>query len=303
MSPAVALVGPTGTGKSDLAHEVALELGDVEIVSVDSMTVYRRMDIATAKPTAERRAEVTYHLVDVAEPSEEFAVARFAQLAEAAAREATRRGRRVIYVGGTGLYVRAVVDHLDVPGQYPEVRAGLEARALEDLASLYAGLRALDPVAAGRMESTNARRVVRALEVTLGSGRPFSSYGPGLTAYGTGTVAQIALDVEPSELATRLADRFEGWMEDGLLDEVRALRDEPLGLSRTARQAVGYRQLLEHLEQGRDLDDAVGASIAATRRLARRQRSWFGRDPRVEWQGDRARARRRIIELLDGAAA
>ena len=298
--PAVALVGATASGKSALAHRLAVELGEVDIVSVDAMCVYRGMDLATAKPTVAERAEVPYHLVDLVEPSEEFTVAQFQREARAATATIFRQGRRALFVGGTGLYGRAVLDDLEIPGRYPEVRAGLDERAASDLDGLYAELEVLDPIAATRLERTNERRVVRALEVTLGSGRAFSSYGEGLMAYGPVRVVQVGLDVELEVLDERIDARFHRWLEEGLLEEVRALLERPGGLGRTARQAVGYRELLAHLEGGAPLEDCVRDALTQSRRLARRQRSWFRRDPRVEWFHDPDAAARRLVEVLSG---
>ncbi|HMJ76921.1 MAG TPA: tRNA (adenosine(37)-N6)-dimethylallyltransferase MiaA, partial [Iamia sp.] len=176
--PAVALVGTTASGKSGLALEVARALPDVELVSIDSMQVYRGMDIGTASPTPAERAEVPHHLVDIADPWEEWSLARFQAAASEVLADVAARGKRAVLVGGTGLYLRAVIDGLALPGQHPEVRAELEADP--DTRALHRRLADLDPLAASRMEPDNRRRVVRALEVTLGSGRPFSSYGPGL---------------------------------------------------------------------------------------------------------------------------
>ena len=299
---AVALVGPTASGKSALAHAVAFEEYDqVEILAVDAMTVYRGMDLATAKPTRLERSEVSYHLLDLVEPSDEFTVAQFQGAARAAAADVWRAGHKVLYVGGTGLYGRAVLDDLTIPGQYPSVRALLDERAHDDLATLYAELEALDPLAASRMEATNARRIVRALEVTLGAGRPFSSYGEGLTTYGNARVVQVALQSDFEQLDLRIASRFRSWMDQGLLDEVRSLASAPGGMSRTARQAVGYRELLRHVEEGVDLEACVEDAILQSRRLARRQRSWFLRDPRIEWYDDLEKARARLRDVLNGS--
>jgi tRNA dimethylallyltransferase len=299
---AVALVGATATGKSALAHRLALSRrGDVEIVAVDAMTVYRGMDIATAKATASERAEVAYHLLDLIDPSEEFTVAAYQRCARDVVADLWRRGGAALYVGGTGLYGRAVLDNLDIPAQYPEVRANLESRAASDLATLYEELVALDPLAASRMEATNARRVVRALEVTVGSGRPFSSYGAGLRTYGPVRVVQVGLRADPDHLDERIEARFRNWLEGGLVEEVAALAASPRGLSRTARQAVGYRELLRHVEAGAPLEQCVNEAITQSRRLARRQRSWFSRDPRIEWFDDPLAAEGRLVDVLGSA--
>lgn len=265
------------------------------------MSVYRGMDLGTAKPSQKERDEVAYHLLDLVEPSEEFTVAQFQHAAKEAAREVWERGADVLYVGGTGLYGRAVLDDLDIPARYPEVRQTLEDRAKDDLDALYNELVELDPLAASRLERTNERRVVRALEVTLGSQRPFSSYGEGLLTYGEVRVVQIGLDVEPEVLDERIERRFRSWMAEGLLDEVARLASPPGGLGRTARQAVGYRELLRHIEEGVDLETCVNNAISQSRRLARRQRSWFRRDPRVEWFSDADAAQERLQDVLSSA--
>ena len=243
---------------------------------------------------------MSYHLLDLVEPSEEFTVAQYQRAARVAAADVWRANHKVLYVGGTGLYGRAVLDNLAIPGQYPAVRAALEERLPDELAALYEELEKLDPLAASRMEANNERRVVRALEVTLGSGRPFSSYGEGLVTYGPVRVVQVALQSDFEQLDLRIASRFRAWMEQGLLEEVRALASAPGGMSRTARQAVGYRELLRHVEDGADLDACVEDAIIQSRRLARRQRSWFLRDPRIEWFDDPSAARARLLDVLNG---
>jgi tRNA dimethylallyltransferase len=301
----VALVGPTASGKSDVALEAVRAVrsgfvggggvgGDVEVVSVDSMAVYRGMDLGTTTPSPAVRAEVSYHLIDLADPDEEFTVTRF----QAAAREALAgidsRGNRALLVAGTGLYLRSITDDLEFPGRFPEQVArlaaeldaagpvGSEGRSA-CLVALHGRLVGLDPVAAGRIEPGNERRLVRALEVTLGSGRMFSSFGPGLERYPPSRVPMVGLRPDPAELDRRIEERFNRLLDEGFLDEVRALAARPAGLSRTARQALGYRELLAHVEDGVPLDEAVDEAVRRTRQFARRQWAWFRRDPRIVW--------------------
>jgi tRNA dimethylallyltransferase len=257
----------------------------VEILSVDSMSVYRELDLGTAKPPASVRAEIPHHLIDLVDPDEEFTVAQFQGEARAALRDIDERGRRALLVGGTGLYVRAVVDDLALPGRWPAVRAGLEADAQEPggLAALYQRLTDLDPVAAARTTPTNERRIVRALEVTLGSGRPFSSFGPGLERYPPTRFVLIGLRFDPVAVDRRIEERFCAWMDASLLEEVKGLAARPAGLSRTARQALGYKELLAHVEGGVPLAEAVTEAVRRTRSFARRQWAWFRRDPRIVW--------------------
>ncbi len=299
---AVALVGVTASGKSDAALDVARRRGDCEIVSVDSMCVYRGMDIGTSKPGTEARAAVPHHLLDLVDPEEDFTLTQFQAAARDALTGIERRRHHALLVGGTGLYLRAVVDDLSIPGRYPDVAAALEAELDEgraEPADLHARLAALDPVAAARIEGTNRRRVVRALEVTLGSGRPFSDFGPGLGAYPAGGMAQVGLTLPPDEVDRRIAARFDAMVEAGLVEEVRALAARPAGISRTARQALGYREVLAHVEGGAPLADCLEEAVRRTRQFARRQASWFRRDPRITWAGSAVEAQ----DLLDGALA
>ena len=286
----IAIVGSTASGKSAVGLAVVRALSAagraVEIVSMDSMAVYRGMDVGTAKPSAADRAGTPHHLIDVVDPDTEFAVGEFQRLALAAIEGIEARGAVPVLVGGTGLYVDAVVGELTIPGRYPDVRAGLEAEARNSPGSLYARLLEVDPVAASRMEATNDRRIVRALEVTIGAGRPFSSFGPGLAAsQNPGRYRMVGIARSRATLPARVAARFEQQMADGFLEEARNLLDcYDDRLSRTAGQALGYRELWAHLHgRGGTLADAVGEAVLRTRQFAVRQERWFRRDARIRW--------------------
>jgi tRNA dimethylallyltransferase len=292
----LALVGPTASGKSAVALAVAEALGDVEIVSIDSMQVYRGMDVGTAKPTPAEQAAVRHHLIDLADPGEEFSVARFQAAARRAVADIEARGRRALLVGGTGLYYQAVVDGFDLPGEDRELRAALYERAgaPDGSESLLAELTELDPVAAGRIDPRNTRRIVRALEVTMASGRPFSSFGPGVFGGSeSGGPGGQALRVAAGGIwmsrdvgAERIETRIAGMVDDGLIAEVERLAAAPGGMSRTAREGIGYKEVLDHLEGSvPTLEAALRRTAERTRQLARRQRMWFRRDRRITWIG------------------
>jgi tRNA dimethylallyltransferase len=279
MTREVAIVAPTASGKSDVAMAVARANG-AHIIAVDAMQVYRGMDIGTAKPSVADQSEVPHHCVDLVDPSERFTVAEF-KVQAAAARDAARRaGAPALLVAGTGLYLTAVIDDLQLPGEWPDVRAQLQAEP--DVATLFARLQELDPLAASRCEPTNRRRIERALEVTLGSGQPFSSFGPGTSAYPPSDVPQIGILWPRETLSKRIEQRVHSMMAAGLLAEVKSLA-ERYDLSREARQALGYKELLEHLSGRVSLDDAVAQIVLHTRQFAVRQERWFRRDPRIEW--------------------
>lgn len=275
------IVGPTASGKSAVALEIARLVSGVELVSADAMAVYRHMDIGTAKPTPGERDEVPHHLVDVVDPAEEYTVRQFQADAARAVAEIEGRGGTPVLVGGTGLYVQAVVDGLQLPGRYPEVRAELDAEP--DTLALHRRLAGLDPLAASRMEPTNRRRVVRALEVTLGAGAPFSSFGPGLDAYPATRFRLVGVEIERDRLDRRIDRRYDDQLAAGLVAEVATLAARPQGLSRTARQALGYKELLDHLEGRCSLDEAMDLARRRTKRFARRQQRWFRRDARITW--------------------
>jgi tRNA dimethylallyltransferase len=310
----VALVGVTAAGKSAAALEVArvaVASGapPVELVSVDSMAVYRGMDIGTDKPGPAVRAEVPYHLIDIAEPDEDFSVRAFQDAAALSLAGIAARRHRALLVGGTGLYLRAVVDGLRFPGRFPHVSAGLMAELTaagspgsterrRHVAELHTRLAELDPPAAARMEMANERRILRALEVTLGSGRPFSSFGPGLERYPDTPVTLIGIQPDLAGLDRRIHDRMTRQMEAGFLDEVARLDARPGGLSRTARQALGYRELRAHLHEGVPLTETLAAIEQRTRAFARRQWAWFRRDPRIEWVDSAEAATGRVVACL-----
>lgn len=279
----LALVGPTASGKTDLAIDAAKRLGDIEIVMADAMCVYRRMDIGTAKPTAAQQTEVPHHLIDLADPHEDFSIARLQRAAAEVIQQIEGRGHRALVVGGSGLYVRAVVDGYAPPPQFPDERAKLDEEP--DTERLHARLAELDPLAASRMEPNNRRRILRALEVTVGSGKPFSEHGAAVSDYPDTRFRQVGLWTARDVLAARLERRYAAQMEAGFLEEVRALTDLDPPISRTAAQALGYRELIEHLSGGCTLEEALETAIARTRAFARRQRVWFRRDPRITWVG------------------
>jgi len=279
----LALVGPTASGKTAAGIEVAERLG-AEVVSIDSMLVYRGMDVGTAKPSAAERTRVRHHLLDVAEPGDVFSVAQFQALARAAVAEVRRRGRGVVLVGGSGLYYRAVVDGLEFPGTDPETRRALEAEAVAVGAGpLYERLRSFDPGAAKKIEPSNVRRTVRALEVAAVTGRPFSEYAAGWEVYPADRVHAAGIDMEPAVLRARIEDRVRGMVEHGFLAEVRALVENGVGPSLTAGQAIGYAEMVDHLAGRSTLDEAIAGTVKRTRALARRQMAWFRRDPRIRW--------------------
>ena len=278
MTPVV-ILGPTASGKSDVAMHVARE-GGVQIVAVDAMQVYRGMDIGTAKPSRADRAAVPHHCIDLVEPTERFTVTQYKAAASAALDAIAAAGDRAVLVAGTGLYLTAVIDDLTPPGEWPDVRAQLAAEA--DVAVLWARLVECDPVTAQRTDRHNRRRIERALEVSIGSGRPFSSFGPGTGAYPANGVTQIGILWPRDVLARRIESRVHAMIDAGLLSEVRGLYDRR-ALSREAQQALGYKELIDHLEGRTGLDEAVAMIVTRTRQFAVRQERWFRRDPRVRW--------------------
>lgn len=275
----VAVVGPTATGKSDLGVALALALGG-EVVNADAMQLYRGMDVGTAKLTEQERRGVPHHQLDVLDVAEEASVAAYQRHARADVAAVHARGGRAVVVGGSGLYVRALLDRLEMPPTDPVVRARLEARAREvGPGLLHDELAAVDPQSAARIDRANTRRIVRALEVIELTGRPFSASLPEPAAYELPAV-QIGLDLDRAALDARVAARVDRMWTAGLVGEAAELAPR---MGRTAARAVGYAQVLELLAGRTDEAAAREATVVATRRLARRQMTWFGRDPRVHW--------------------
>lgn len=277
--PVLAVVGPTGTGKSDLGVALARHLGG-EIINADSMQFYRGMDIGTAKLPEAERGGIPHHLLDILDVTEDASVSAFQAQARAAIDQIRARGKYPILVGGSGLYVRAALDVLEFPGTDPQVRQRIETdleRA--GLDALRGRLAAVDPVSAGRLG--DARRVVRALEVYELTGRPFSSFMPDRTYHQP--AIQVGLDVDRQVLHERLALRVDRMVAQGLLEEVRNLDAAGLRTGRTASRALGYAQFLKVLDGLWSTEQAVEDTVVATRQFARRQLTWFRADPRVTW--------------------
>jgi tRNA dimethylallyltransferase len=277
-----AIVGATATGKSALAVEVAQRLG-AEIVSVDSMQIYKGLDAGTAKPPPDLRERVPHHLVDVIDPSHVLTVAEFQELGRAAIDDISERGRLPLLVGGSGLYYRAVVDDLVFPPTDESVRSALESQAEElGAEALHARLRGLDEKAAAKIEPKNVRRTVRALEVIELTSRPFSESAAAWNRYKSCYELRSAgLERDRSELRERVAARVDDMLTAGLIEEARDLEARGT-LSRTARMALGYRQVFDAAEDG-DVAEIRDSIVQATVRFARRQESWFRADPRIEW--------------------
>jgi tRNA dimethylallyltransferase len=300
--PVIAVVGPTAAGKSELSLQLACSL-DGEIVNADSMQLYRGMDIGTAKLPEGQRRGVPHHLLDIWDVREPASVSEYQRLARAAIAGIRQRGRLPILVGGSGLYVRAVIDNLEFPGTDPLLRGRLEAElAGVGPAVLHARLAGLDPAAAAAILPGNGRRIVRALEVIELSGRPFSATLPEYESIYD--VVQIGLDVPRPELDQRIADRVTGMWQAGLVPEVRALAEAGLRDGRTASRALGYAQVLRFLGGEWPEQEAAAETVRATRRFARRQESWFRRDPRVQWvaSAELAGGADRVLALVRAGA-
>jgi len=280
--PLLVITGPTATGKSAVAVEVALKI-DGEIVSADSMMVYRGMDIGTAKPTPAERRGVPHHLIDVIDPDQDFSVAAYQRLARESIREISARGRLPVLAGGTGLYIRAVLEGFQLPGGRD---LGLRRRLAEEarrhgVVHLHERLRAIDPEAAARIHPNNLKRVIRAIEVYHQTGTPMSRAAsvaePGYDAL------VIGLYLERSQLYRRIEARVDAMITGGLVDEVRGLIAGGVKRDSTAMQALGYKEIAAYLSGEVSLEEAVWLLKRNTRRFAKRQLTWFRRDERIRW--------------------
>ncbi|MEV0060336.1 tRNA (adenosine(37)-N6)-dimethylallyltransferase MiaA [Nocardia sp. NPDC050718] len=278
----IAVVGPTATGKSDLALDLAERL-DGEIVNIDAMQLYRGMDVGTAKLPPDQRRGIPHHLLDVLDVTETATVAAYQSAASAVVADITARGRTPVIVGGSMMYVQALLDQWDFPATDPAVRARWETLLAEGgVVAVHAALRAADPVAAATILPTDGRRMVRALEVVELTGQPFAASAPTIGTPRWDTVI-LGVDRETAALDARIEARTALMFDTGLVEEVRGLLEVGLRAGQTARRAIGYAQVLAHLDGEYDLAHARERTLIGTRRYVRRQRSWFRRDPRVAW--------------------
>jgi tRNA dimethylallyltransferase len=294
-----ALVGPTACGKTEAGIALAARL-DAEVLSIDSMLVYRGMDVGTAKPTPEQRRGVPHHLMDVVDPSERFTVAMFQDLAA----DVLQSVERPLLVGGSGLYFRAVVDDLRFPREDAATRVELEREAaLVGAGAMHRRLTRTDPVAAARIDPGNVRRTVRALEVTAVTGRPFSEFAVAWERFDPGRVRAAGIRMERAALGRRIEGRVRAMVDAGWLGEVDELCARGLGAWLTSSRAIGYAELARHLDREMSLEAAIDATVRRTRELARRQMAWFRRDPRIAWFDAGAGGATEVLDDLHGYLA
>jgi tRNA dimethylallyltransferase len=294
----VALVGPTAVGKTSLALALA-ELLPVEVVSADSRTVYRWMDIGTAKPTPEERRRLPHHLIDVVDPDESYSLALYQEQAFQAIARIRRRGRLPLLVGGAGLYVSAVCDGLSLPDVPPdaEYRQALEGRArAEGWQVLQCELAQVDPKSASRIDPKNVRRVIRALEVFRATGRPFSEWQRPSAAPPLRSL-QIGLRLDRPALYARIDARIDAWMADGFVEEVRALLARGYAPTLPAMSSLGYREVAQYLDGAIDLPTAATRFKQATHQYAKRQMTWFGARPAIHWLDAAEATAEQVLQL------
>ncbi|MCL1897285.1 MAG: tRNA (adenosine(37)-N6)-dimethylallyltransferase MiaA [Micrococcales bacterium] len=293
----IAVVGPTATGKSTLGLDLAQQLGG-EIVGADAMALYRGMDIGTAKTPLAKRRGIPHHQIDVLEVTEEASVAAYQRQARASIEGIWQRGKAAVVVGGSGLYIRALLDQIDFPGTDPQVRARWEEYAVQHgVEGLYQELHRQDPAAAAAIEPNNTRRLIRALEVIELTGQAFQAKLP--VAKSWRPVSFIGLDKPGSELDQAIDQRVAQMWQDGLLEEVQTLVNRGLRLGRTASRAIGYRECLQLLDGEISEAEAITGIAQATRQLARRQRKWFRRDDRINWLEPSGDTLALALDLID----
>ena len=283
MSKVIVICGATATGKSDIAIEVAQEFG-AEIINADSMQLYRGMDIGTAKLTVEERKGIPHHLLDVLDVSEDSTVAWYQEQARAAITEIHGRGKDAVIVGGTGLYIKAILDDLNFPDTDPEVRAKLEAELAEfGAAALFTRLEELDPAAALAIDRANTRRVIRALEVIEITGMPFTANLPREDSSRYPDALQFGLVMDREHLRERIDQRVDRMWDTGFVDEVDRLISQGIGNGSTAQRALGYAQIIAMRSGTMTEEEAKEDTKRASRQYARRQETWFSRDARIQW--------------------
>jgi tRNA dimethylallyltransferase len=285
-APLIVICGPTATGKSDLALEVA-EAFDGEIINADSMQLYRGMDIGTAKLTVQERRGIPHHLLDILDVSQDASVANYQEQARAAIDDISIRGKTPILVGGTGLYIKAVLDEMNFPETDPAIRERLEQEAEEiGAAGMYLKLQTIDPEAASAIEPANTRRIIRALEVVEVTGKPYSANLPSDTSSRYPDAIHIGLAMERATLAPRIESRVHKMFQSGLVNEVEHLITKGILSGVTAQRAIGYAQVLSLLAGQIKEEQAIEETIVATRQYVRRQETWFKRDQRIQWIGE-----------------
>jgi tRNA dimethylallyltransferase len=282
-SPLVIICGPTATGKSDLAVEVAQAING-EIINADSMQLYRGMDIGTAKLSLAERGGVPHHLLDILDVSQDASVAHYQSLARNVIDNLRSQNKAIVIVGGTGLYIKSIIDEMNFPETDPQLRLQLEAEAEQlGAAELYSRLRLLDPEAAAAIEPANTRRIIRALEVIEVTGKPYSANLPSDTSLRYPDAHHFGLSVERSNLAPRIEARVSRMWQKGLVAEVGSLIEQGLLDGATAQRAIGYAQVIAMKRGDIDEPTAIEETITATRQYVRRQETWFKRDSRIQW--------------------
>jgi tRNA dimethylallyltransferase len=294
----VVIAGATATGKSSLSVELAQAI-DAEIINADSMQVYRGMDIGTAKISFEERQGIPHHMLDVLDVNQDSTVAWYQSGAREVIDEIHSRGKSVVMVGGTGLYIKAVIDELNFPDTDPMVRHTLNKEAEElGIDAMFARLEKLDPAAAIAIDRANLRRIIRALEVIEITGKPFTANLPREESIRYPDARQFGLVMDRELLSTRIDERVNTMFEEGFVEEVQKLMPAGLLEGRTAQRALGYSQIVSHLQGEVSLDAAIEETKRATRQYARRQETWFSRDARIKWISTRQPRLETILESL-----